>query len=92
MENDQIFVKQAIISDTQQKQLSAGFDSRGLQILGLSDTEDKLPKNIIFEGVNCGINIARKKRLSIITKQVWQKNESWRLKNAMIEIKIQWMG
>lgn len=53
--------KQAIINNTQQKQLPAGFDSRGLQILESSDTEDILPKNIMFEEVKYVINTARKK-------------------------------
>ena len=38
---------------------------------GLSDMEDMLPKNIMFKEVKDGINIAREKRLSIMTKQVW---------------------
>lgn len=60
MKNDQIAWKEAIMHDAQQKQLPTGFDPGGLQILGLSDMEDILPKNIMFKEVKDGINIARK--------------------------------
>lgn len=62
--------KQGIVRDSQQKQLPIGFDPRGFHMLGLLDTEDTLSKNIIFKEVKDEIKIARKKRLSIMTKKI----------------------
>ena len=70
MKNGQIDIKQAIIGNSQQKQLPTSFDTKGLQILVLLDMEDILLKNIMFKEGKDGINIERKKRLSIMTKQV----------------------
>lgn len=41
--------KQAIVRVDQQKQLTKGYDSGGLQMLGLLDTEDILPKNVMLK-------------------------------------------
>lgn len=60
--------KQAIVRVGQQKQLTKGFDPGGLQMLGLLDTEDILPKNFMpKEGKNGIKKISRRKRLSIMT-------------------------
>lgn len=44
-----------------------GFDPGGLQVLGLFDREDILPKNIMLEEGKDRIKIAKRKRLSIIS-------------------------
>lgn len=41
--------KQAIVRVDQQKQLTKGFDPGGLQMLGLLDIEDTLPKNFMLK-------------------------------------------
>lgn len=71
MKNAQIYVQAGQHEGQPAETITTGFDPRGLHMLGLWDTEDILFKNIIFKEVKNEIKIARKKRLSIMTKQIW---------------------
>lgn len=53
--------KKAIERVDQQKQLTKGFDPGGLQMLGLLDTEDILPKNFMLKEGKDGIKNSKEK-------------------------------